>query len=94
MPDYRRAHVSGGAISSPAPPIGRRTFLTDADVRYVPPKAIGTLRLPHPFVIEAWVLLPDHMHTLLDMPEMRISPTAGLSARGCSRSAAKRDSIN
>ena len=46
----------------------RQTFLTDADVRSALRDAIGTLRLTHPFVIESWVLLPDHMHTLWTLP--------------------------
>ncbi len=45
-----------------------QTFLTDVDVRSALRKAIGTLRLTHPFVIEAWVLLPDHLHALWTLP--------------------------
>ncbi len=61
MPDYRCAHVPGGTyfFTRHAP-----MFLTDADVRSALRKAIGTLRLASPVVIEAWVLLPEHMHTL------------------------------
>ena len=91
MPDYRRAHVPGGTyfflhgqhLSAP-------TFLTDVDVRSALREAIGTLCSTHPFVIEAWVLLPDHMHALWTLPpEMRISPTVGVSSSGWSRSVAK-----
>ncbi len=32
----------------------RQTFLTDTDVRSALREAIETLRLTHPFVIEAW----------------------------------------
>ena len=69
MPDYRRAHVPGGTYFFTVNAYRRQTFLTDADVRSAVREAIGTLRLTHPlchrgFVIEAWVLLPDHMHTL------------------------------
>jgi len=39
----------------------------DVDVRSAQ-EAIGTLRSTHPFVIEAWVLLPDHMHALWTLP--------------------------
>ena len=46
----------------------RQTFLTDVDVRSALREAIGMLRLTHPFVIEAWVLLPDHMHALWTLP--------------------------
>jgi putative transposase len=76
MPDYRRAHVPGGTYFFTVNTYRRQTFLTDIDVRSALREAIGTLRLTHPFVIEAWVLLPDHMHALWTS-EMRISPTVG-----------------
>jgi REP element-mobilizing transposase RayT len=73
----------------------RQTFLTDVDVRSALRAAIGTLRSTHPFVIEAWVLLLDHMLALWTLPpEMRVSPTVGVSSTGWSRSVAKPDSID
>ena len=68
MPDYRRAHVPGGTYFFTVNTYRRQTFLTDVDVRSALREAIGTLRLTHPFVIEAWVLLPDHMHALWTLP--------------------------
>ena len=68
MPDYRRAHVPGGTYFFTVNTYRRQTFLTDVDVRSALREAIGTLRLTHPFVIEAWVLLPDHMHALWTWP--------------------------
>ena len=68
MPDYRRAHVPGGAYFFTVNTYRRQTFLTDVDVRSALPEAIGTLSSTHPFVIEAWVLLPDHMHALWTLP--------------------------
>jgi putative transposase len=68
MPDYRRAHVPGGTYFFTINTYRRQTFLTDVDVRSALREAIGTLRLTHPFVIEAWVLLPDHMHALWTLP--------------------------
>ena len=65
--DYRRAHVPGGTYFF-VNTYRRQTFLTDVDVRSALREAIGTLRLTHPFVIEAWVLLPDHMHALWTLP--------------------------
>ena len=43
-------------------------FRADANVRAALRKAIVTIRLSHPFAIEAWVLLPDHMHALWTVP--------------------------
>ena len=68
MPDYRRAHVPGGTYFFTVDTYRRQTFLTDVDVRSALREAIGTLRLTHPFVIEVWVLLPDHMHALWTLP--------------------------
>ena len=68
MPDYRRAHAPGGTFFFTVNTYRRQTFLTDADVRSAPREAIGTIRLTHPFLIEAWVLLPDHMHALWTLP--------------------------
>ena len=61
---YRRAHVPGGTYFFTVNTYRRQTFLTDVDVRSALREAIGTLRLTHPFVIEAWVLLPDALWTL------------------------------
>ncbi|MGH8566370.1 MAG: hypothetical protein ACREXW_20770 [Gammaproteobacteria bacterium] len=58
MPDYRRAHVPGGTYLFTVNTYRRQTFLTDADAPSALREAIGTLRLTHPFVIEASVLLP------------------------------------
>ena len=64
--DYGRAHVTGGTYFFTVNTYRRaKTFLTDADVRLALREAIGTLRLTHPFVIEA--LLPDHRHGPLDI---------------------------
>ena len=53
MPDYRRAHVPSGTYFFTVNTYRRQTFLTDLDVRSTLRKTIGTLRLTHPFVIEA-----------------------------------------
>ena len=68
MPDYRRTHVPGGTYFFTVNTYRRQTFLTDVHVRSALREAIGTLRLTHPFVIEAWVLLPDHTHALWTLP--------------------------
>ncbi|MGH8548395.1 MAG: REP-associated tyrosine transposase [Methylococcales bacterium] len=68
MPDYRRAHVQGSNHSLTVNTYRLQTLLTDADVRSALRDAIGTIRLTHPFLIEDWVLLPDHMHTLWTWP--------------------------
>jgi putative transposase len=32
-------------------------------------QAIQQVKTKHPFMIHAWVVLPDHMHCILEMPE-------------------------
>jgi len=68
MPDYRRAHVPGGTDFFTGNTYRRQTLLTDADVRSALREAIATLPLTHPFVIDVWVLPPDHMHALWTLP--------------------------
>ncbi|MDQ3774211.1 MAG: hypothetical protein M3461_07530 [Pseudomonadota bacterium] len=58
MPDYRRPHVPGGTYFFTVNTYRRQKFFADADVRSALRGAIGTPRLTHAFVIEAWVLLP------------------------------------
>ena len=95
MPDYRRAHVPGGTYFFTVNTYRRQTFLTDVDVRSALPEAIGTLRFTHRFVIEVWVLLPDHIHALWTLPAGDEDfPPAGVSSSGWSRSVAKPDSID
>jgi len=68
MPNYRRAKVPGGTYFFTANTYRRQAFLTDADVRAALRDAIGTIRHTHPFRIDAWVLLPDHLHALWTLP--------------------------
>ena len=68
MPNYRRARVEGGTYFFTVNTFRRQPFLTDMDVRAALRAGIATVRAEHPFVIEAWVLLADHMHALWTLP--------------------------
>lgn len=68
MPNYRRARVNGGTYFFTINTFRRQTFLVDADVRAALRVGIETVRAVQPFVIEAWVLLPDHMHVIWRLP--------------------------
>jgi putative transposase len=68
MPNYRRARVEGGTYFFTVNTFRRQPFLTDVDVRAALRAGIATVRAKHPFVIEAWILLPDHMHALWTLP--------------------------
>jgi len=43
--------------------------LCDEPIRHALRAAIEAVRLKRPFVIDAWVLLPDHLHCIWTLPE-------------------------
>jgi len=47
----------------------RQKILCDPEIRDALRKAIITVREKQPFVIDAWVLLPDHLHCIWQLPE-------------------------
>ncbi len=69
MPDYRRVCVPGGSYFFTLVAHDRRSVLCDEKVRAALRSAVQAVRAEHPFLIEAWVLLPDHMHCIWRLPE-------------------------
>lgn len=69
MPNYRRAYVNGATYFFTVNTYRRQPFLLDTDVRSALREAIGRVRATLPFEIDAWVLLPDHMHCIWTMPK-------------------------
>ena len=69
MTRYRRAVVGGGTYFFTVVTYRRRRFLTDEEPRKWLPEAIELTRADHPFEIDAWVLLPDHLHCIWTLPE-------------------------
>lgn len=68
MSRYRRANTPGGTYFFTVVTYRRRGFLCDADVRAALREAITKVRTQHPFCIDAWVLLPDHLHAIWTLP--------------------------
>ena len=68
MSRYRRANTLGATYFFTIVTYRRRTFLFDEDVRIAMREAILKVRNQHPFEIDAWVLLPDHLHTIWTLP--------------------------
>ena len=68
MPNYRRARIAGGTYFFTVVTDGRREILTLARCREALRTAIAETRKLHPFVAEAWVLLPDHLHCIWTLP--------------------------
>ncbi len=69
MPNYVRARVPGGCYFFTVVTKNRAPELTRDDVRAVLRTAIATTRQRWPFMIDAWVLLPDHLHCLWTLPD-------------------------
>jgi len=68
MPNYRRANVTGGTYFFTVVTYRRQTFLCDDDVRMALRNGIEQTRKRYPFEIDAWVLLPDHLHAIWTLP--------------------------
>ena len=91
MPEYRRHRVQGGTYFFTIALNNRRsTLLTDhIDLLRVSVRRARHLR---PFNIDAWVVLPEHMHTLWTLPESdddyrsRIQTIKLLFSRGIAKS--------
>lgn len=69
MPNYRRTHIPGGSYFFTVVAHGRRPVLVGENVRAALRAAIQAVREEHPFCVEAWVLLPDHLHCVWRLPE-------------------------
>lgn len=68
MPNYIRNYVPGATYFFTVVAYRRRRFLTTPLARKHLSEAIQSVRQGLPFTINAWVLLPDHMHALLTLP--------------------------
>jgi putative transposase len=69
MANYRRAKVSGGTYYFTVVAFRRTGFLCDENVRGALRGGIQSTRKIHPFTIDAWVLLPDHLHCVWTLPQ-------------------------
>lgn len=68
MPNYRRSQVPGATYFFTVNLLDRRADLL---VRHIDAlrTAVRAARQARPFHIDAWVVLPDHMHCLWTLPE-------------------------
>ena len=69
MPNYRRVTSPGATYFFTVVTRSREPWLTNNDVREALREGIEQTRLRHPFTIDAWVLLPDHLHCIWTLPE-------------------------
>jgi len=68
MSRYRRADIPGATYFFTVVTDRRRPILCDAPVRAALRDAVKKVQSRHPFTIDAWVLLPDHLHTIWTLP--------------------------
>jgi len=68
MPDYRRSRVPGATYFFTVNLLDRHSDLLVANIEPLR-EAVRQVRSRRPFHIDAWVVLPDHMHALWTLPE-------------------------
>ena len=76
MPDYRRNRVPGGTFFFTVNLLDRRSDLLVAQIDILR-DAVRRVRARAPFHIDAWVVLPDHMHCLWTCRKAMPTPPAG-----------------
>jgi putative transposase len=67
MPNYRRNRVPGGSYFFTVNLHDRCSDLLVTEIASLR-TAVRAARIRHPFHIDAWVVLPDHMHCLWTLP--------------------------
>lgn len=68
MPNYIRPETDLSAFFFTVVTFERKPILTHPTVRLSLHSAVQQIRARYPFRIAAWVLLPEHMHCIWDLP--------------------------
>jgi len=69
MPDYHRAYVPGGTFFFTIVTFHRQPTFKDESAVSLLRQCLHTTIRRRPFVIDAMVLLPDHLHAIWTLPE-------------------------
>jgi putative transposase len=69
LSDYRRSIIPGGTFFFTVVTHMRRPIFADDFAVEIFFKCIREISALHPFTIEAWVVLPDHIHMIWTLPE-------------------------
>ena len=69
MPDYHRAYVTGGTFFFTVVSYGRLPIFQQESAINLLHTCFQETMAIHPFDIDAWVILPDHLHTIWTLPE-------------------------
>jgi putative transposase len=67
MPNYRRNWVEGGCFFFTVNLLDRRSDLLVAEIGALR-SAVRAALVRYPFHVDAWVVLPDHMHCMWTLP--------------------------
>lgn len=68
MVAYRRNYIQGGTWFFTVNLRNRRSSLLTQEIRELR-RAILTVKQRNPFIIDAWVVLPEHLHCIWTLPE-------------------------
>ena len=68
MPEYRRTNLSGGSYFFTVNTLERQPLLIKDPFRLALHQGVVLARRAYPFTIDAWVLLPDHLHCIWTLP--------------------------
>lgn len=69
MSDYRRPKITGATYFFTVVTEERQPILTTDAVRVALREAIQQAKTTLPFQVDAWALLPDHLHCIWTLPE-------------------------
>lgn len=69
MPNYLRTHIPGGTYFFTLATMKRQPVLLKPKIRTALRQAIHLTHTRYPFHVDAWVLLPDHLHCVWTLPE-------------------------
>lgn len=69
MPEYRRVYIPGGTYFFTLVTYERRRIFTSREAIQLLHTSISKVLLNLPFTINAYAVLPDHMHFLWTLPE-------------------------
>ena len=89
MSNYRRAQMPGGSYFFTVVTYRRQRLLAHPESRRILREAIRRVRQRLPFTIDAWVLLPEHIHCIWTLPlgDADFSTRWGLIKAGFSKEA-------
>lgn len=69
MSNYRRSRTDGGTYFFTVVTHCRQRILTLTESRTILREVIHDVRKIHPFTVDGWALLPDHLHCMWTLPE-------------------------